>query len=286
MDEHEWMTARFEEHRPRLRAVALRVLGSPVEADDAVQEAWLRLHRTDTAEVDNLGGWLTTVVARVALNMVRARREQPWEDIEAGAETGAGAPDPEGQAVLAESVGLALQVVLDTLGPAERLAFVLHDLFGVPFEEIAPIVDRTPAAARKLASRARRRVRGATSSGDQDLARRREVVAAFLTAARGGDLDTLLALLAPDAVLRTDAAATRFGATAASGAREVAAGFLGRAQGARLALVDGLPGLMWTRGGTTRVVFGFTVADGRITAIDMLADPDHLARIALQPLAR
>ncbi|MEV1179213.1 sigma-70 family RNA polymerase sigma factor, partial [Nonomuraea sp. NPDC049784] len=231
MNEDEFLAARFEEHRPRLRAVALRVLGSASEADDAVQEAWLRLSRTDTADVDNLAGWLTTVVARVSLNMLRSRgtrREDLWDShhtVQAGA--GQDGADPEHQAELADSVGLALLVVLDTLNPAERLAFVLHDMFAVPFEEIAPIVERTPAAARQLASRARRRVQGATAVGEPDAARHHQLVAAFLAASRGGDFDGLLALLASDAVLRSDPAAARSGVSPARGAHAVARSFAG-----------------------------------------------------------
>ncbi|GAB3470021.1 sigma-70 family RNA polymerase sigma factor [Actinophytocola sediminis] len=278
MSDEEFLAARFEEHRPRLRAVATRVLGSAAEGDDAVQEAWLRLSRADPAEVANLGGWLTTVVARVALNMLRSRgRLEPRTAVDHTAEE----TDPAGQAELADSVGLALLVVLDTLSPAERLAFVLHDLFAVPFEEIAPIVDRTATATRKLASRARQRVRGATPGG-ADLARRRELVAAFLAASRDGDFDALLALLDPDVVLRPDAAAVAFGARSAAGARAVAGNFTRRARAAHLAVVDGVPGLAWIRDGVPRVVFAMTITAGRVSAIDMLADPDHLARLDLE----
>ncbi|REK92248.1 RNA polymerase subunit sigma-70, partial [Streptomyces inhibens] len=230
MDEQEFLAERFEQHRARLRAVAYRVLGSAGEADDAVQEAWLRLSRSDTDEVANLGGWLTTVVARVALNMLRSRetrREDPWDMHRAqagngGAET---AVDPEQQAVLADSVGGALLVVLDTLAPAERLAFVLHDMFAVPFDEIAPIVERSPGATRKLASRARRRVQGAVNVPETDIGRQREVVDAFLAASRDGDFEALLALLDPEVELRTDAAAALAGASAARGAAAVAETF-------------------------------------------------------------
>src|SRR4051812_13385141 len=208
MDEHEFLAERFEEHRTHLRAVAYRMLGSVSEADDAVQDAWLRLSRTDASQVDNLGGWLTTVVARVALNMLRSRgtrREQPLDDLHP-AVPDTDAADPEQRALVADWVGMALLVVLDTLTPAERLAFVLHDTFGVPFEEIAPIIARSPAAARQLASRARRRGRG-SAAPQPDVARQREVVAAFLAASRDGDFDALVALLAPDVVLRADDAA-------------------------------------------------------------------------------
>ncbi|MBP2704511.1 sigma-70 family RNA polymerase sigma factor [Microbispora sp. RL4-1S] len=288
MNEAEFLAARFEEQRPRLRAVALRVLGSASEADDAVQEAWLRLSRTDTAEVDNLAGWLTTVVARVSLNMLRSRgnrREDPWDGNPtvhtAAAPDGA---DPEQQAELADSVGLALLVVLDTLNPAERLAFVLHDMFAMPFEEIAPIVERSPAATRQLASRARRRVQGASTAGEPDAARHRRVVEAFLAAARGGDFDALLSLLAPDAVLRSDPEAQRLGATGALGADAMARSFAGRAVGAHLALIDGAPGMAWAPGGRPRVVFDFTITDGKITAIDILADPELLGRLDVRLL--
>ncbi|KAB2350278.1 sigma-70 family RNA polymerase sigma factor [Actinomadura rudentiformis] len=285
MNEEELLAARFEEHRPRLRAVALRVLGSASEADDAVQETWLRLSRTDTTGLDNLAGWLTTVVARVSLNLLRARTtrcEEPWD----GHETGQAADqaDPEHQAELADSLGLALLVVLDTLNPAERLAFVLHDMFAVPFEEIAPIVERTPAATRQLASRARRRVQGATASGESDAARHRQIVAAFLAASRGGQFDALVALLAPDAVLRVDSTSAQWGAIPAHGAQAVARSFAGRAKAARPVLIDGAPGLAWGPAGRPRVVFDFTITDGKVTAIDLVADPDHLDRLNLQLL--
>src|SRR5438477_2141872 len=208
MDQQEWLAREFEDHRPHLRAVAYRMLGSLSEADDAVQDAWLRLRRTDTSEVENLRGWLTTIVARVALNMLRARRtrrEQPLDvHVPDPIIDPADGTDPEHEALLADSVGLALLVVLETLNPAERLAFVLHDMFAVPFEEIAPIVERSPAATRQLASRARRRVQGQRAIPDADMDRQREVVAAFLAASRGGDFDALLALLDPDVVLRAD----------------------------------------------------------------------------------
>ncbi|MFL6095879.1 MAG: sigma-70 family RNA polymerase sigma factor [Blastococcus sp.] len=272
----DWLAQQFEEHRPRLRAVATRLLGSGSEADDAVQETWLRLSRTDPDSVENLGGWLTTVVGRVALNMLRSRstrREEPL-DGHPGDDRPWHGPDPADTAVLADSVGMALVVVLENLTPAERLAFVLHDLFDVPFDEIAPIVDRSPAAARQLASRARRRVQGSPPEGDTDPARRREVVAAFLAASQSGDFAGLLALLDPDVVLRADAAAVATGAEAmVRGAEAVAATFSGRARAARLALVDGVAQLVWSQGGAPRVVFAFTIADGTVTAIDLLADP-------------
>jgi RNA polymerase sigma-70 factor (ECF subfamily) len=284
MDDHDWLAERFEAHRTHLRAVAYRILGSPTDAEDAVQEAWLRLSRSESSQVENLGGWLTTVVARVSLNMLQSRktrREDPAgshlpEEIAASTD-GAG---PEHQAVLADSVGLALLVVLDTLTPAERLAFVLHDMFAMPFEEIAPIVERTPAATRQLASRARRRVQGADTAPDTDLTRRRAVVQAFLAASRNGDLGALVAALDPDVVLRADQTVVRIGAEAeVRGAQAVAGFFSGRARAAKLALIDGVAGLVWASGGRPRVVFSFTLTDGKITAIDLLGDPGMLGRL-------
>lgn len=283
------LAERFEEQRGRLWAVAYRMLGSPAEAEDAVQEAWLRLQRSDSSEVANLGGWLTTVVARVALDMLRSRRSRPEEPMgvrppEALAGS-TGEYDPEQEAVLADSVGPALLVVLDTLAPPERLAFVLHDLFGVPFEEIAPIVGRNATATRQLASRARRRVRGVGPERDPDRGRQREVVAAFLSAARGGDFDALLRLLDPDVVVRPDEVAARSGAgPEIRGAREVAAAYAGRAKAARLALLDGAPGLVWMYRGETRMLFVFTVAGGRITGITLAADPARIAGTAIELL--
>ncbi|MFE7704887.1 sigma-70 family RNA polymerase sigma factor [Streptomyces sp. NPDC057486] len=290
MDEQELLAGRFEQHRPRLRAVAYRMLGSAAEADDAVQETWLRLTRTDAEGVENLGGWLTTVVARVSLNMLRTRdtrRKNPWEthrpEPAVGHRDGTG---PEQQAELTESVGLAMLVVLDTLSPAERLAFVLHDMFAVAFDEIAPIVERTPAATRRLADRARRRVRSTVPmpAPGSDPARRREVVDAFLAASREGDFEALLALLDPDVVLRVDAAAALSGAAAAVGARAVADTFSGRAGAAQPALVDGVPGAVRASAGKPRVVFDFTVEDGRIVSIDLLADADHVDRMDVRIL--
>jgi RNA polymerase sigma-70 factor (ECF subfamily) len=284
MDKHDWLAERFEAHRTHLRAVAYRILGSPDDAEDAVQEAWLRLSRSDSSQVENLGGWLTTVVARVSLNMLQSRktrREDPAgsqlpEEIAASTD-GAG---PEYQAVLADSVGLALLVVLDMLTPAERLAFVLHDMFAMPFEEIAPIVERTPAATRQLASRARRRVQGADTTPDTDLARRREVVQAFLAASRNGDLGALVAMLDPDVVLRADQSVVRIGAEAETrGAQAVAARFSGQARAAKLALIDGVAGLVWASGGRPRVVFSFTLTGGKITEIELLGDPAVLGQL-------
>ncbi|WP_030929187.1 sigma-70 family RNA polymerase sigma factor [Streptomyces sp. NRRL B-24720] len=286
MDEQELLAARFEEHRPRLRAVAYRMLGSVAESDDAVQGTWLRLVRTDVGDVANLRGWLTTVVARVSLDMLRSRetrREDPWESRlpgpAVGHDVGVG---PEERAELTDSVGLALLVVLDTLSPAERLAFVLHDMFAVPFDEIAPIVELTPAATRQLASQARRRVQGTVPDPGTDMARRREVVDAFLAASRGGDFEALPALLDPDVVLRVDPAAALSGVAGAVGAAAVAGTFAGRASAARPALIDGLPGAVWAPGGGPRVVIGFTVEAGRIVAIDLVADTDHLDRMDLR----
>jgi len=289
MSEHDWLAERFEENRPHLRAVAYRMLGSSTEADDAVQETWLRLSRAGAGGVENLGGWLTTIVARVALNMLRSqtlRREEPM-DPPASGQPVAPPPDgtdPEHEAVLADSVGLALLLVLDTLTPAERLAFVLHDMFAVPFEEIAPVVERSPAATRQLASRARRRVQEARVQPGE-ISRRREVVAAFLAASREGDFDALLTMLDPDIVLRADTAAAQMGADAeAIGARAVARIFSGRAKALRPALIDGVPGAVWTLRGETRVVFAFTIADGTITAIEQIADPERIARLEVTPL--
>jgi RNA polymerase sigma-70 factor (ECF subfamily) len=289
MDEREWLAERFEEHRPHLRAVAYRMLGSLTEAEDAVQDAWLRLSRSGAGEVENLGSWLTTIVARVCLNMLRARKVR--REVSLGLHlpdpiiSRDGELQPEEEAVLADSVGLALLVVLDTLSPAERLAFVLHDLFGLPFEEIAPMVGRTPAAARQLASRARRRVKGAmVPEPDPDLARQREVVDAFFVAARGGDFDALVALLDPDVVLRADFGAKRPAASrvihgAAAVARQALKGALPAAH-LRPALVNGAAGMVVTVRGRPFAVMGFTVAEGKIVAIDAIADPERVRRIA------
>jgi RNA polymerase sigma factor (sigma-70 family) len=290
MGEDTWLAERFEQQRPQLRAVAYRMLGSVSEAEDAVQETWLRLARADTAEVDNLAAWLTTVVARVCLNTLRARaarREDPLDVrlpdpvVEV---TGADA-DPAHAAVLADSVGLALLVVLDTLTPSERLAFVLHDMFGVPFEEIGALVDRSPAAARQLASRARRRVRGQAPVPDPDLARQREVVTAFLAAAREGDFDGLVAVLHPDVVLRSDGGTARARhSTVLTGAGVVAAQAttFGRfSPFARPVLVNGAAGVLVSAAGRPLSVMAFTVTGGRIAAIDVIADPDRLAALDL-----
>jgi RNA polymerase sigma factor (sigma-70 family) len=292
VDEHDWLAVQFEEHRAHLRAVAYRMLGSPSEADDAVQEAWLRLSRADSREVANLGGWLTTVVARVCLDTLRARqsrREEPLSpEVPEPIAGRADGSDPEHQALLADAVGSALQVVLDTLAPAERVAFVLHDVFAVPFDEIAPVVGRSPAAARQLASRARRRVQGTSTDPDTDPHRQRAVVDAFLAAAREGDFAGLLALLDPDVVLRADAAVLRFGAAAIGfgaepairGATAVAGTFARlRARAARRAVVDGAASAVFAPSGRPRAVFDFTLRHGKIVAIDLVADPEQLAEL-------
>jgi RNA polymerase sigma factor (sigma-70 family) len=292
VEEHEWLTEGFEEHRTHLRAVAYRMLGSVSEADDAVQETWLRLSRTDTSGVENMGGWLTTVLARVCLNMLRsrqARREQPLDvhvpEPIVSREDGL---DPEHEALLADSVGLALLVVLDTLAPAERLAFVLHDMFAVPFDEIAPMVGRSPAAARQLASRARRRVQGEAPSPDPDLARQREVVDAFFAAARGGDFDALVAVLDPDVVLRSDGGVARPSRTAVvHGARAVAERamtFARLSPFVRPALVNGAAGVVVAPRGRPVSIMAFTVRGGKIVAIDALADPTRLRQLDLTVL--
>ena len=284
MGEHDWLAEQFEAERPHLRAVAYRMLGDLTEADDAVQESWLRLSRSDTSGILNLGGWLTTVVARVCLDMLRSRESRREEPLGASVPEAImsreGGIDPEQEALLADSVGLALLVVLDTLAPDERLAFVLHDLFAVPFDEIAPIVGRSPTAARQLASRARRRVQGAARVQDADLTRSRAVVDAFLAASREGRFDALLAVLDPDVVLRADPAAVRAGASReVRGAAAVAQQFSGRARFAQPALVNGAVGAVWAPGGRPRVVFGFTITRGKIVAIDLVADPERLRQL-------
>jgi RNA polymerase sigma-70 factor (ECF subfamily) len=286
MDEQDWLAERFEENRTHLRAVAYRMLGSLTEADDAVQEAWLRLSRAESRDVDNLGGWLTTVVARVSLDMLRSRKSRREEPLEPHVPdpivSEAAGIDPEHEALLADSVGPALLVILETLAPAERLAFVLHDMFAVPFDEIAPIVGRSPAATRQLASRARRRVKGADVDRGAPPSRQREVVDAFLAASRDGNFDALLALLDPDVVLRADAAAVQAGASAeVRGAAAVAETFSGRARFAQPALIDGAAGAVWAPGGTPRVVFGFKIARGKIVEIELLADAERLGQLGL-----
>jgi RNA polymerase sigma factor (sigma-70 family) len=291
MDEQDWLAKRFEEHRSHLRAVAYRMLGSLSEADDAVQEAWFRLSRSETSGIENLGGWLTTVVGRVCLDMLRSRTSR--RVVPLGEPLGTRVPeplvsradgiDPEHEALLADSVGLALLVVLQTLTPAERLAFVLHDMFSVPFEEIAPVVGRSPTAARQLASRARRRVRGEAHVPDADLATQREVVDAFLAASRDGDFDTLLAVLDPDVVLRIDGGALRAGLSReVRGARAVAEQtltFSRLSPFVRPALVNGAAGVVVAPRGRPFSVMGFTIRGGKIVEIDILADPARLSRL-------
>jgi RNA polymerase sigma factor (sigma-70 family) len=294
VNEHEWLAEGFEEHRRHLRAVAYRMLGSLTEADDAVQEAWLRLNRQDAAAIENLGGWLTTVVARICLNVLKARRSRREELI------GVRVPDPvvsqedeldpEQEALLADSVGLALLVVLETLEPAERLAFVLHDMFALPFDEIAPIVGRSSAAARQLASRARRRVQGAAPVSDVDLATQREVIDAFIAAAREGDFEALIAVLDPDVVLRADVGAPPAGMSPeVRGAEAVAQAALSFSRldvYMQPALINGAAGTVSIRDGKPFSVAGFTVRGEKITEIDILADPDRFDRLDLTILDR
>jgi RNA polymerase sigma factor (sigma-70 family) len=287
----DWLTQEFEEHRTRLRAVAYRMLGSLTEADDAVQEAWLRLSRTDADSIDNLGGWLTTVVARVCLNMLRSRRTRREEPLDVYVPdpiiSRADGLDAEQEALLADSVGLALLVVLETLSPAERLAFVLHDMFAVPFDEIAPIVGRSSTAARQLASRARRRLQGATVP-DADLSRQRTVVDAFFAAAREGDFEALMAVLDPDVVVRSDGGVGRRGITEViHGAAEVATRaltFRRLSPYVRPALVNGAAGVVVVPGGRPFSVMGFTVRDGKIVEIDAVTDPERLRQLDLTVL--
>ncbi|MFF5516504.1 RNA polymerase sigma factor SigJ [Streptomyces coeruleorubidus] len=296
MTDNKELADRFEEHRGRLKAVAYRMLGSLAEAEDAVQEAWLKLGRTDVDDIHNLGGWLTTVTGRVCLDLLRsrtARREEPMDD------TFVPDPllrplshiDPEQEVLHADEVGLALLVVLENLEPDERLAFVLHDMFAVPFDDIAPIVERSAAATRQLASRARRRVRGATPAAEPDLGRQKEVLDAFLAASRGGDFEALLALLHPDVVLRADSGALVRGAAvskALQGAKAVAEQalmFARFAQSAELVLVNGSVGVVNVPGGHVQSVMGVTIADGRITNMYILADPERLERLESPGLA-
>ena len=290
MDERDWLAERFEEHRGRLRAVAYRMLGSVSEADDAVQEAWLRLSRSDADEIENLGAWLTTVVGRVSLNTLRSRRTRREEPLDAvhmpePIIDRADGTDPEHEALLADSVGLALLVVLETLSPPERLAFVLHDIFAVPFEEIGPIVDRSPEAARQLASRARRRVRAENTAPDVDVDAQREVVEAFMAASREGDFDRLVAVLDPDVVLRADFGAGR--SRELRGAAAIAGQAFTYAQVGlvtRPALINGAVGVVTTRDGEPFSVGGFTVRNGRIVEMDWLADPERFSRFDLSSL--
>jgi RNA polymerase sigma-70 factor (ECF subfamily) len=294
MDQDAWLAARFEEQRGRLHAVAYRMLGSLAEADDAVQETWLRLSRSNRDDIESLGAWLTTVVSRVCLNVLRARGVRREESLDAHVPdpvvSGTGEPEPADEAVMADSVGLALLVVLDTLTPGERLAFVLHDMFGLPFEEIAGMVGRSPVATRQLASRARRRVRGAdVPAPDGDLARQREVVDAFFAAARGGDFDALVAVLDPEVILRIDggvklAAASMVVQGAEAVATQAGRGlktWLGRrGTVVRPAVVNGAAGVIVSTDGEPVTVMGFIVADGKVVEIDSIADPERVRRIA------
>ena len=289
MSEHEWLAEQFEAERPHLQAVAYRMLGDLTEADDAVQESWLHLSSSGTSGVKNLGGWLTTVVARICLDMLRLRKSRREESLEASEPepimSREGGIDPEHEALLVDSVGLALLVVLNTLSPAERLSFVLHDIFAVPFDEIAPIVERSETAARQLASRARRRVRGGARVADADLTYQREVVDAFLTASREGSFDALLAVLDPDVVFRHDRTAVPVGASReVYGAPAVARQFAGRAQGARPVLVNGSVGIIVAPRGRLLLVANFTITHGKITEINAISDPARLRQLDLAVL--
>jgi RNA polymerase sigma-70 factor (ECF subfamily) len=287
MDDSDLLAQRFEANRANLRAVAHRMLGSTAEAEDAVQETWLRLSRSGADGVDNLGGWLTTVVGRVCLDMLRSRRSRREESLDVAPVEPTGAIeaiDPEREAVLADAVGPALLLVLDRLGPAERLAFVMHDLFAVPFDEIATVLGRSPAATRQLASRARRRVQGAEATPEADLARRREVVDAFLAAAREGDFAALVDLLDPEAALEPDPPTLRMGGPGrVRGASAVAKAFSGGARALRRAVVDGQPGLVFTVRGKIVVVFAFTFEGERIIGIEQISDPETVEQLAVQP---
>ncbi|MEU8431846.1 sigma-70 family RNA polymerase sigma factor [Streptomyces sp. NPDC029216] len=293
MNDKDDLARRFDEHRPHLRAVAYRMLGSLSDAEDAVQEAWFKLNRSDVGGVENLGGWLTTVVGRVCLDMLRSRTTRREEPLDAGdgpvrlpdpVLSGPEGIDPEQEVLLADSVGIALMVVLETLGPAERLAFVLHDTFAVPFEEIAPLVEKTPAATRQLASRARRRVQHAAPATDTDVTRLRQVVDAFLSAARGGDFEALVSVLHPEITARSDGG-TLLPSSLRRGARETASQaitFARFAKDARPVLVNGAPGVIaLDPDGRLLSVMAFTVRDGLITALDILTDPERLARLDL-----
>jgi RNA polymerase sigma factor (sigma-70 family) len=283
-NEHEWLAEQFEANRSNLQAVAYRMLGSLNEADDAVQESWLHFSRSDTSSVQNIGGWLTTIVARICLDMLRSRssrQEEPLGTYETDQPiSGEDEIDPEHEALLADSVGLALLVVLDTLNPAERLAFVLHDIFAVPFEEIAPIVGRSSTTARQLASRARRRVRGVSTLPDADFTRQREVVDAFLAASRGGDFNALLTVLDPDVVFRADQIAATAGASSEiRGAEAVARQFSGRARGAQPALVNGSVGIVVILREKLFLVLNLTITANRIVEINAIADTAHLHQL-------
>ena len=287
MDEQVWLATRFEEYRGHLRAVAYRMLGSLAEADDAVQEAWLRLHRTGESAIDNLGGWLTTVVGRVCLDMLRTRASRREEPAGPHLPDPVVGTDPEQQALLADSVGMALLVVLDTLDPAERLAFVLHDMFGLPFDEIAPVVGRSSVATRQLASRARRRVQGSPTTPDTSLDRQHRVVDAFFAAARDGDFDALVAVLDPDVVLRAEGGALPAGASRVlHGAAAVANhALLFRSTGPgpgvnRPVVVNGAAGMLVSRDGRPAVLFAFTVQNDHIATIEVISDPERLADLS------
>ena len=303
MSDEKFLAGEFEASRPHLKAVAYRMLGSLNEAEDAVQEAWLKLSRSDTTEVQNLTGWLTTVVARVCLDMLRARKARREEPLDAGSSGyAAGAPsaasasarsaaaresvgDAESEALMADSVGLALLVVLQTLAPAERIAFVLHDMFDLSFEEIGPIVGRSPTAARQLASRARRRVQGAKETTDADLTEHRQVIDAFLAASRSGDFNSLVAMLDSNVVFRADSTAIRMGGPSeVRGSEDVAKWFSGRAQNARSALIDGAAGVVVAPRGQLLLVLNVTIADGKIVAIEAVADPARLQQLKLSTL--
>jgi len=285
MNKHEWLAEQFEANRTHLQAVAYRMLGSLPEADDAVQESWLRLSRSETSDIENLGGWLTTVVARICLDMLRQRHSRREESLEASASepiTSREGGDPEQEVLLADSVGLALLVVLDTLPPAERLAFVLHDIFAVPFDEIAPIVERSETAARQLASRARRRVRGAGTAKPADFERQRAVVDAFLSASRTGNFEALLTMLDPEVVFRMDAATSPKGLSReVRSAKAVARQFSGRAQGAKMALVDGAVAALVAPLGHLFLVLNFTISNDKIVEIEAVADPARLRQMHL-----
>jgi RNA polymerase sigma factor (sigma-70 family) len=295
--DRECLAERFEADRQRLHSVAYRLLGSVGEADDAVQEAWIRLSRSDTSDVENLSGWLTTVLSRVCLDMLRSRRSRREEPLAQDGESftdggvGPNAADPEREAMLAESVGLAMHAVIRKLAPAERVAFVLHDVFGVSFDEIAGIVGRSPVAARQLASRGRRRVQGVSEDGRAaDVARQRNIVEAFFRASRAGDFQALLAVLDPDVVLRPDAEALRIGVRTGwitselHGPEAVATRFSGQAQAAQPALIDGVPGAVWAPDGTPRVAFEFSTRNGKVVEIELVADAERLSRLSIEIL--
>ncbi|MFL5812159.1 MAG: sigma-70 family RNA polymerase sigma factor [Bdellovibrionia bacterium] len=289
----EWLAKTFEENRSHLKGVALRILGSPGEAEDAIQEAWLRLTRSDSEEVENLGAWLTTVVARICLDMLRSKKAHPEEPIEDHASEEIDETGPEQGVILADAIGPALLIVLEALTPQERVAFVLHDLFDLSFEEIAPIIDRTEAATRQLASRARRKVRGAKDVPRDDRGSQRQIVAAFLAASRNGNFTALLELMNPNVVLRADAVAVKVaqknqakGAPAfeseTHGSQKIAELFKGRAKGAQIAVINGMAGGTWAPNGKPVVVFQFKVDGGKITAIDVVMDPEALKKLEIQ----